>query len=941
MPKTSYYIDNLIVKLIEFEDITTLTNIIDFDNSEIDSNLKLQNIDLRDINISVFYKLLKISTREEQLNFFKDNIKDNLTIIQGFLNSIDLSHKSVIDCLYYDSIKFLIDKNINILKFAKEKTIAESRCLTLDEKIKLLEEYYLKINYQKTNDYILAINNFYSKSDLNKNKEKNQYLDAIYENGVLDDLLNNIKELNEERISLSEIMHKIFMKKDTYEGLSLLNKYDEKIKQKLLKFEKIDKYVGYTGNLITMDLFFKKYYKYLFVNENLDYGITLFMPFFNILVKEKVDILKKYPFLISKILDNENIKKIILKNTISQAPLIRYYLETKGNYKEITNYLHNNDYFEYLKYFELLEKKLKKEDITLEKIKNINTIFCDDYIKLLAYLNKHNNKELFDFGYQLLLHDVIEYITIKDDEEYFKKILRIYYKRCINGFPLCKLLYFNNELELCVHKRFNIEMGAIDDFKLKQIMAINAKEYLKIIKDYWNRVKYNGVNGVSTYVISDFGNHSTYPQLLLCGLMVFPFDKLKKILNECQYDYRIMELLFDSIDKSKIKISKDGKIEYNQKLINLFFGKENGVLKKLNAENIIVKNFANIYNNWDKIIKFYPSQKLSLSMIKSFVEKQLFQSYDIGIEYFDLKPYLFYIGNSDLAISNIKKYYLDMKMRYYATIPQVKGEYNGYHYEMLNTNDPLALAVGKLTNCCFRIDGHAKTAVHYTMLNPDNRIFCVWKDNVLIAQSWVWRNGNVVCFDNIECIKNEQKNVDEWFNCYLKATEEIYKESFYKENETERIKMITLGRNSRDVKISSLNKYIKLDKRENIVFVKNKLKDLLPKIYTDAGGQQVVLHQEPSFLTKDNYINTNNIYLDSRSKVKQINNIDNKNVKQHIQIINALIGKETPLDSIKEGEVGNGWYHYKTSDNKEYSGIFSYDPRAYQEYELSLKKKFK
>ena len=153
--------------------------------------------------------------------------------------------------------------------------------------------------------------------------------------------------------------------------------------------------------------------------------------------------------------------------------------------------------------------------------------------------------------------------------------------------------------------------------------------------------------------------------------------------------------------------------------------------------------------------------------------------------------------------------------------------------------------------------------------------------------------------------------------------------------------MITLGRNSRDVKISSLNKYIKLDKRENIVLVKNKLKDLLPKIYTDAGGQQVVLHQEPSFLTKDNYINTNNIYLDSRSKVKQINNIDNKNVKQHIQIINALIGKETPLDSIKEGEIGNGWYHYKTYDNKEYSGIFSYDPRAYQEYELSLKKKFK
>ena len=61
-------------------------------------------------------------------------------------------------------------------------------------------------------------------------------------------------------------------------------------------------------------------------------------------------------------------------------------------------------------------------------------------------------------------------------------------------------------------------------------------------------------------------------------------------------------------------------------------------------------------------------------------------------------------------------------------------------------------------------------------------------------------------------------------------------------------------------------------------------------------------------------------------------------LKDHITSINALIGKTTPLDSIMDGVVGQDWYYYLNQDHQAYSGIFSYDPRAYQEYEKCLKK---
>ena len=127
------------------------------------------------------------------------------------------------------------------------------------------------------------------------------------------------------------------------------------------------------------------------------------------------------------------------------------------------------------------------------------------------------------------------------------------------------------------------------------------------------------------------------------------------------------------------------------------------------------------------------------------------------------------------------------------------------------------------------------------------------------------------------------------------------------------------------------------------ILCNNKMTDLLPHIYTDATNEQVILYQEPQFLIQNNQDGGQAIYLDQRKEVKQISNIKKdiflfEKVKNHIKSINALIGKETPLNSIMDGVVGQDWYYYLNQDQQSYSGIFSYDPRAHQEYEKCLKK---
>ena len=74
-----------------------------------------------------------------------------------------------------------------------------------------------------------------------------------------------------------------------------------------------------------------------------------------------------------------------------------------------------------------------------------------------------------------------------------------------------------------------------------------------------------------------------------------------------------------------------------------------------------------------------------------------------------------------------------------------------YYYELLRLDDPRAMSVGFESDCCQALDHAAESCMEHSMVSKNGRVFIITNEkNELVAQSWVWRNKNVLCFDNIE-----------------------------------------------------------------------------------------------------------------------------------------------------------------------------------------------
>ena len=913
----------------------------------------LEKLNMESFSDDELYSALKNSTPEKQLQFFQKYLSRFEKRFYSFFRMFGLFTDEVaMKQLYFDSIAFLLEHQMDLFWGREDHWLGTSRRLSFQEKIQILNQYGDRCSYKHMKSILKKLYDFhYERNRVKKKVLPNYVLNISEELLSHEEMMNYIKpiiERNEKKITLNDIFEELFKNNIKLEKFKkIIAHYDPIMKQKLIDREEYDSLILTSFLLNVRDAveklkyFLSQYQNILFSKSYIDYGFPFYFSYFVQTLEERKDILLDYPILTLKLIRHPRIRKTIMNHINEQLPICKYYLKKYGDFSEILESLKDQTYDRSLNFWRYLESNIRKANPAKDEVQDVTTIFSNSYIQLLTYLSKNEDPELFELGYQLLLKDAKKYINVKDDEEYYKRIMKLYYRRCIKGFPLSQLLYFNNEIELCIHQRFNLEMLHTDSYDVKHLLAINPKEYLQLLKFYYEHKFVPTIERSHPHYHLNMLRNTSH--LILNGLMVFPFDKLKQILQACKFNERIVEMLFDSIDLSKIKITKEGKIDYNQKFIHLLFGNENKFLENLNSDHILVQNFALIFNYWEQIIKSYATSDISLSMVLLFVENQLFENIHLEPEYLDLKPYITYIGNSELAISNVKNYYLDMKERFYATIPQVMGDYQGYHYEMLSTSDPFALAVGKLTHCCFRIDGVARSSLIYNMLHPDNRIFCVWKDHVLVAQSWVWRNGNTVCFDNIECITKDRVDSEVWFGCYEEATKQIYEASYQKESKKHRIKLITLGLHSLDKKINKLSHYPHLLQDDQKILCKNKMADWLSRIYTDAKGEQVILYQEPEFLIQDNQENNREIYLDQRKEVERISTIKKdffllEKIKNHITSINALIGKTTPLDSIIDGVVGQDWYYYLNQDHQAYSGIFSYDPRAYQEYEKCLKK---
>ncbi len=144
-------------------------------------------------------------------------------------------------------------------------------------------------------------------------------------------------------------------------------------------------------------------------------------------------------------------------------------------------------------------------------------------------------------------------------------------------------------------------------------------------------------------------------------------------------------------------------------------------------------------------------------------------------------------GLSQEVFNIAKEVHKKMLEREKQTVPPV--EYKGKRYvgRILRIDDPLHFTIGNITTCCQRFgQGQpGESSMLHSATEENGSVFVVEEvdeyGNVIkpVAQSWTWRNGDRVCFDNVEIPETVMGELasnggyDEIFDIYCSVAEKM------------------------------------------------------------------------------------------------------------------------------------------------------------------------
>ncbi len=158
---------------------------------------------------------------------------------------------------------------------------------------------------------------------------------------------------------------------------------------------------------------------------------------------------------------------------------------------------------------------------------------------------------------------------------------------------------------------------------------------------------------------------------------------------------------------------------------------------------------SSMQKQWASIKALNSNRVLTLDLAMAFVKSNNYENVQVGNQ--KLAEVSSMAGYDQRSFDTLQQIYNYGKSRTFSSIPRVHTQNGEYTYEILRLDDPLAVAIGTLTDCCQELGNAAETSMEHSMVDKNGRVFVI-KDEAgnIVAQSWVWRNQNVLCFDNIE-----------------------------------------------------------------------------------------------------------------------------------------------------------------------------------------------
>lgn len=754
------------------------------------------NIDMKNISpLSVYYIISKLP-EAKQIEFLKNNINYIKENDEGIFLYNMLVPKSL---SYFLSLKVL--KEIKILDNNLFKKIINGNQNNLfygfnhEDYIEFYNDFFDVVLEMDNIDFINAIychNKCLYDNNHDINDLKNIFeLQQIYNKEFIDFLLKKYKD-KISTFTPNEILKFITHINDSDIYKKFINENYDKLNEgfKNIKEYKLSNYLGEENELkqeILIQTFFDNIIKKQDIKKivfNLNPKIVIELYNKNKEVFDPMTLLDWIKFCSNSRTFNDDFKKILDTFDINDIELL---FDTNF----FANYYKKD--IKPLKYIEKKYRESIKTNCVLEQVDETTSIFSEKYFKNLKEIKeklKNNEITKSDMQYKMLLSNFILFLknqNIIDNIEgnNFKEIDRLFY-RIVMGASMTIVYQLSSIEEITIFNRIGHIDFDVKDFTIEQLEKYNVKQHKQLYKQFED----------SDWHIRD------YKKLILKLIFMVGFNHAKSLL-EIDNTLPVLEHLVGNVDIKNIILNEQGDPILNSKIMNLLFNdKDYSKIKEMlsNRDNDLYKYFPRIFNEWD-MIKINGKDK-TLSTIIDFLKSD---EISVPPEYYRLVGLFKFIGCSNNVVNETLSLHDQMLNRTESSIPRIVGTKDEYSYEILRLDDMEGLVVGNKTDCCFTVLGNGYSCLKHALTSKNGRILVIRKNNEILAHSWLWRNGDLLCLDNIEISK--AINQVDFLGVYLQLADEIMKESYLKEGIDSCIKNITIGFTNFDKKVNDIENY--------------------------------------------------------------------------------------------------------------------------------------